>query len=323
MIHNETNEGESDPRLAGAPMQTLPTVAEPSSGSWSSTCTDGDALIERRLAAIMSGDVVAYSRLIAEDEDATVRRLRACRALIGVLVERHRGRVVDFIGDNFLAEFASVVDAVGCALAIQRDIRAGHETLPPPRRMEFRLGLHLGEVRCEDGRLYGNCVNIAARLESLADPGGVCVSQAVAAEIANRVPVLCNDLGSRAVKNISKPVRAFRLHEGASGPKKSASTAYWARQRYGRQTTVLALLAILMAMSLRGSSTIATALQKFHGRLPSASAIVGLPSADLSARPGGRRPGERLAKQVAHALATVRLLGAADRDITTAARVQR
>ncbi len=131
---------------------------------------------ERRLAAVLHADVVGYSRLMAEDEAATVRTLRAYREQIGALIGEHRGRLADFSGDNFLAEFPTALDAVACAIEIQRVLRARNAGLPAERRMEFRIGAHLGDVRVEDGRIFGDGVNIAARLEGLAEPGGVCVS---------------------------------------------------------------------------------------------------------------------------------------------------
>ena len=121
---------------------------------------------EHRLVAILSADVVGYSRLMAEDRDSTVRIVTAYREEVGRLVNEHRGRLVDFSGDNFLAEFPSALDATRCALAVQRVLRERNAGLPPDRRMVFRMGVHLGDVRVEDQRIYGDGVNIAARLES-------------------------------------------------------------------------------------------------------------------------------------------------------------
>ena len=128
--------------------------------------------VERRLAAILSADVVGYSRLIAEDEAATVRTLSDYREEIGLLVRQHRGRVVDTAGDSLLAEFPAATEAVSCAIEIQGSLGVRNAALTPERRMEFRIGIHLGEVRAEADRIYGDGVNIAARLEALAEPGG-------------------------------------------------------------------------------------------------------------------------------------------------------
>ena len=135
--------------------------------------SDGSA---RKLAAILSADVVGYSRLMAEDEAATLDTLKSHRELMGSLIRQHAGRVVDAVGDNLLAEFPSVVDAVACAVAIQSDLATRNEDLPPDRRMPLRIGVHLGDVIAEGDRIYGDGVNIAARVEALAEEGGISIS---------------------------------------------------------------------------------------------------------------------------------------------------
>jgi len=142
---------------------------------------------ERRLAAILSADVAGYSRLMAADEEATVRRLAAYREDVALLVRQHRGRLADFTGDNFLAEFPSALDAAQAAVEIQRVVGALNADLAAEARMEFRIGVHLGDVRVEEGRLHGDGVNIAARLEKHAPPGGLCLSAAVHEQVASRV----------------------------------------------------------------------------------------------------------------------------------------
>ncbi len=164
---------------------------------------------ERRLAAILSADVAGYSRLMAADEDATVRRLAAYREEVALLLRQHRGRRVDFTGDNFLAEFPSALDAVQAAVEIQRAIAARNADLSADARMEFRIGIHMGDVRIEDGRLFGDGVNIAARLEKHAPPGGLCLSAAVHEQVASRVALVYEDLGALALKNLPQPVRAW------------------------------------------------------------------------------------------------------------------
>src|SRR5712691_10032170 len=129
--------------------------------------------MERKLAAIFSTDVKGYSRLMGEDEVATIHTVTAYRALMATLIQQHRGRVIDSPGDNLLAEFPSVVEAVECAVAIQRELRVRNAALPPHRHMEFRIGINLGDVITEGEQIYGDGINIAARLESLADPGGI------------------------------------------------------------------------------------------------------------------------------------------------------
>src|SRR5216684_2438110 len=145
--------------------------------------------IERKLAAILSADVKGYSRLMGEDEVTTIRTLTTYREIMATLIHQHRGRVVDSPGDNLLADFASVVDAVHCAVEIQQELKVGNAGLPDQRKMEFRLGINLGDVVVEGERIYGDGVNIAARLESLAESGGVLVSQTVHEQVRDKLPL--------------------------------------------------------------------------------------------------------------------------------------
>ena len=165
----------------------------------------------RRLAALLSADVKGYSRLMGEDEEATIRTLTAYREVMATLIQQHHGRVVDSPGDNLLAEFASVVDAVRCAVEIQQTLRAKNAELPDQRRMEFRIGLNLGDVVVEGERLYGDGVNIAARLESLAEPGSICISGTVYDHVETKLPLTYEYLGEQSVKNIARPVRVWRV----------------------------------------------------------------------------------------------------------------
>jgi adenylate cyclase len=171
----------------------------------------------RKLTAILSADVKGYSRLMREDEAGTVRTLNEYKNVLGSFILQHRGRVVDAPGDNVLAEFASVVDAVQCAVEIQRELKSRNEGLPESRRMEFRIGINVGDVIEEGDRIYGDGVNIAARLEGLADPGGICVSGTVYEHTKEKVALRFEYLGEQEVKNIPEPVRAYRaLLEGAA-----------------------------------------------------------------------------------------------------------
>jgi len=167
--------------------------------------------MERKLAAIFSTDVAGYSRLMGDDEEATIRTLTAYRAVISSLIQQYRGRVIDSPGDNLLAEFASVVDAVRCAVEIQQALKVKNAELPEHRQMQFRIGINLGDVIVEGERLYGDGVNIAARLESLAIPGGICISGSVYEQIKNKLSLAYEDMGSQEVKNIADPVRVFRV----------------------------------------------------------------------------------------------------------------
>ena len=166
---------------------------------------------KRRLTAIFSADVVGYSRLMGEDEAATVDTITKYREIMADLIEQHRGRMVDSPGDNILAEFASVVDAAQCSVSIQKEIQARNTGLPVTRRMQFRIGINLGDVIEEGERIYGDGVNIAARLEALADPGGICISKTAFDHIESKLPLGYEYIGEQAVKNISKPVMAYKV----------------------------------------------------------------------------------------------------------------
>lgn len=167
--------------------------------------------VKRKLAAILSADVKGYSRLMEEDEVTTVRTLEEYRAIVSGLVEKHHGHVVDSPGDNLLAQFTSVVDAMEAAVEIQKELKAKNADLPENRRMEFRIGINLGDVIAEGERIYGDGVNIAARVESLSDSGGISVSGTAYDQIAKKLPLGYEYIGEQTVKNIEKPVRVYRV----------------------------------------------------------------------------------------------------------------
>jgi TolB-like protein len=166
----------------------------------------------RRLAAILAADVAGYSRLIEADEEGTLGRLKALRAeIIDPKIAGHRGRIVKTTGDGLLVEFASVVDAVRCAAELQTVMAEANTPLPPDRRIELRIGIHQGDVVVEDGDIFGDGVNVAARLEGLAEPGGICISARVREDVSGRLDLAVEDIGDQALKNISRPVRVFRV----------------------------------------------------------------------------------------------------------------
>ncbi len=169
---------------------------------------------KRKLTAILSADVEGYSRLMGEDEDATIRTLTSYRELMTTLIQKHRGRVVDSPGDNLLAEFGSVVDAVRCAVEIQEELRVRNAELPENKRMQFRIGINLGDVVQEEERIYGDGINIAARVEGLAEGGGICISGTVYDSIKNKLSLTYESLGEHTVKNITEPVRVYRMRVG-------------------------------------------------------------------------------------------------------------
>jgi adenylate cyclase len=166
---------------------------------------------KRKLTSIFSTDAVGYSRLMGEDEAATVHTITIYRNVISALIKQHNGTVIDSPGDNLLAEFASVVDAVQCAVAVQKELKARNDELPENRKMQFRIGINLGDVIQEGDRIYGDGVNIAARLEGLAEPGGVCISGLVYDQVENKVPFEYEDMGKQTVKNITKPIHVYRV----------------------------------------------------------------------------------------------------------------
>jgi len=172
--------------------------------------------VKRKLAAILSADVKGYSRLMGEDEKGTVRTLNAYKEVMTGLIQHHHGRLVDATGDNLMAEFASVVDAVECAVGIQKELKTRNAELTENRRMEFRIGINLGDVIEEEGRIYGDGVNIAARIESLSEAGGVCISGTVYDQIENKLDLRYDYLGEQIVKNISRPVRVYRVLVGSA-----------------------------------------------------------------------------------------------------------
>ena len=165
----------------------------------------------RMLRAILSADVKEYSRLMSQDEYGTIRALNAHKGAMSTIIEQYRGRVVDAPGDNLLADFSSVIDAVNCAVEVQRELAERNAELPDSRRMEFRIGINLGDVVGEAGRIYGDGVNIAARVEGLAEGGGICISGTVFDHVKNKVGLEYDYLGEKTVKNIPEPVRVYRV----------------------------------------------------------------------------------------------------------------
>src|SRR5210317_278523 len=170
-----------------------------------------DEGFKRKLTAILSADAVGYSRLMGDDEEATIRTLTEYRETITTQVNQHKGRVVDSPGDNVLAEFASVVDAVRCAVETQKLIAERNADLPENRGMLFRIGVNLGDVVDEDDRIYGDGVNITARLESLAEAGGICISGTAFDQVKGKLEVGYKYLGEQKVKNIKEPVRIYKM----------------------------------------------------------------------------------------------------------------
>ena len=167
--------------------------------------------LERKLVAILAADIQGYSRLMGIDEEATLATLSAHRAIADALIAQRGGRICGTAGDSILAEFASVFAAVQCAVEIQRDLNQANQALGEERRMWFRIGINIGDGMVKDGDIFGDGVNIAARLESLAEPGGICISRGVHDHVRRKLHYGFEDLGEQSVKNIAQPIRVFRL----------------------------------------------------------------------------------------------------------------
>jgi adenylate cyclase len=186
----------------------------------------GQARVERRLAAILAADVAGYSRLIGADEEGTLERLKTLRTeLIDPKIAEHNGRIVKTTGDGLLVEFASVVDALRCAVEVQHEMTARNAGMPEDRRIDYRIGINTGDIVVEDGDIFGDGVNVAARLEGLAAAGGICVSARVQEDAAGRLDLAFEDLGEQQLKNIARPVRVYRVHDTSTmSPRAPAQT---------------------------------------------------------------------------------------------------
>src|SRR5215470_465853 len=181
----------------------------------------GEERVERRLTAILAADVAGYSRLMGADEEGTLAALKMLRREVAdPKIKEHRGRIVHTTGDGLLSEFVSVVDAVRCAVEVQREMAARNGGVPADRRIDFRIGINLGDIILDENDIFGDGVNVAARLEALAEPGGICVSRVVRDQVRDKLAILFEDMGDQQVKNIARPVRAYRalLAERADRP---------------------------------------------------------------------------------------------------------
>ena len=247
---------------------------------------------KRKLIAILSADVEGYSLLMGEDEDATIRTLTTYRELMSTIIQKHRGRVVDSPGDNLLAEFGSVVDAVRCAVEIQEELRVRNAELPENRRMEFRIGINLGDVVEEGERIYGDGVNITARVEGLAEGGGICISGTVYDSIKNKLSLSYESLGDHTVKNIKEPVRVYRMRIGpdAAAPVVREEKA---RPRHWQKAALAAVVVLVVAAGawaiwnfyFRPPAIEPASIEKMAYPLPDKPSIAVLPFDNLSGAP--------------------------------------
>jgi adenylate cyclase len=257
--------------------------------------------VERKLTAILCADVYGYSRLMGGNEEATLVTLTAHRKIIDSLIEQHHGRFVNTAGDSVLAEFASVVEAVNCAVNIQIALKAENAKLPPERRMEFRIGVNLGDVMVEGDQIYGDGINVAARLENLADPGGICISGTVHEQIQDKLALGYKDSGEQTVKNIARPVHVWRvLLDGSASPRPEpgrASRRYWHAGVFSfvGVAIIASTIVIVQHLSLRPQPTHASipppssaaipAVQSLALPFPDKPSIAVLPLANVSGDP--------------------------------------
>jgi adenylate cyclase len=198
--------------------------------------------VERKLAAIFAADIAGYSRLMARDEVGTLTRLKACRAIVDGLIAAHRGRIFNTAGDSVVADFASAVDAVQCAVAVQAAITTENAGGAVNEPMQLRIGVHVGDVMVDGENLLGDGVNIAARLESLAEPGAICVSAVVRDQVGNKLPLAFEDLGGQQVKNIAQAIRVYRVQgekppaQPVTAPPLPSSPQLLPRSRFARDS---------------------------------------------------------------------------------------
>jgi adenylate cyclase len=267
---------------------------------------------KRKLTAILSADVKGYSRLMGEDEEATVRTITAHRKVITSVIEKYRGRVVDSPGDNILAEFVSVVDAVQSGVEIQEVIRAKNAELPEERRMEFRIGINLGDVIQEGERIYGDGVNIAARVEGLADPGGICISGSAYEQIENKLALGYDYIGEHTVKNIVKPIRVYKVPTGPETLQKVTEekrlAPSWQRAAVA---VVIALLVVVGGIAIWKSYRPSTppmeaaSVEKMAFPLPDKPSIAVLPFNNVSGDPEQDYFSDGLTEEIIAALGSV------------------
>jgi class 3 adenylate cyclase len=247
--------------------------------------------MKRKIAAIVAADIAGYSKLVAEDEEETLRRLASYRSVFDDFITRFSGRIFNTAGDAVLAEFPSSVEAVRCAIDVQESIRTRNLAYPQSRQMSFRIGITIGDVVERDGDLLGDGVNIAARLEGLAQPGGVCVSRAVYEQVANKLSVAFVDIGEQAVKNIPTPIHAYTVALNADDPRQQRVALPLKRKKASAVWPVAitaASIAALASIGLAYQLLARTSVSPAASTTPQAETVVA-PAPSEQARPAQKQ----------------------------------
>ena len=280
---------------------------------------------KRKLAAVLSASAEGFGRLMGEDEAGILQTLKGHHQVMRSLVEKHQGRVVDTRGDSLLAEFASVVGALECAVEIQKELKGRNEELPKERRMPFRIGIHLGDVIEEEGKIYGDGVNIAALLDSLADGGGICVSRSAHDQVKNKLDVGYQDLGQRGAENVPETVRVYRVVLEPD-PKWKMIVKFWSRMKQWQKVTLTLAVALLQVggglvvkkyLDRPPSPPVATAsIQKVALPLPDKPSIAVLPFENMTGDPKQEYFADGFTEQIITSLSKIPALFVISRNST-------